>query len=138
MRLESVYYYSTREYCAGVLFMLLKARTAEQNISHKEMPTYEDHLAFVDSRPYTAWYLILNESNTDVGACYLSKQNEIGVFIFKVFQGRGYATWATQEIMRLHPRPRYLANINPANEAHTKMFTGLGFKHIQNTYELVP
>ncbi len=44
--------------------------------------------------------------------------------------------WAVLELIRLHGPRRYLANINPRNDASIAMFQGLGFTHIQNTYEL--
>ena len=42
---------------------------------------------------------------------------------------------AIMKLMRRHPRPRYVANINPGNSDLTAVFSKLGFKHIQNTYE---
>ena len=38
-------------------------------------------------------------------------------------------------LMEKHPRERFLANINPANERSIEFFRSLGFVHIQNTYE---
>ncbi len=44
-------------------------------------------------------------------------------------------TSSDEKLMEAHPRKKYLANINPANERSIHMFEKLGFKHIQNTYE---
>lgn len=127
------------------LWELLQERTPEQSISHKKMPTWDDHVAFFRARPYESWYLIgdtrghaeLVAATDIVGAVYLSKQQEIGVAVFERFRGKGYAKWAIKELMRLHPKERYLANINPANEASIKLFQSLGFGGpIQVTYEL--
>ena len=38
------------------LYELLARRT--HNISHKEMPTFEQHCDFVKSDPYRVWFLI--------------------------------------------------------------------------------
>jgi L-amino acid N-acyltransferase YncA len=38
--------------------------------------------------------------------------------------------------MAKHPRPEFLANINPANARSIRMFEKMGFGHIQNTYRL--
>lgn len=130
MNLLSVYERPDR---ALVLYQLLEERDPSANISHKAMPSWEDHVRFVESKPYEAWYFI--ENATIAGACYLSRQNEIGVAVFKAHQGNGYGPWAVQALMLKHGRRRYLANVSPHNERSAEMFEGLGFTHIQNTYE---
>jgi RimJ/RimL family protein N-acetyltransferase len=89
------------------------------------MPTIEQHFNFVSYRPYAAWYLAVVEGIM-VGATYLTHQREIGVGILKSRCGNGYAKSAITELMRLHPG-RFLANINPANEASIALFKSLGF-----------
>jgi cyclase len=119
--------YSCPAETAPYLYDLLAERTPEQSISHKEMPTYERHLAFVIGSPYYAWYLITTD-DTVVGAIYLTRQWEIGIGIFRAHQRRGYARQAIEKLMDLHGRNgRYLANINPANEASIALFRKLGF-----------
>lgn len=118
-----------------ILYDLLKERTPEQSISHKKMPTMEEHVKFVHSRPYLAWYLIQNEESEYVGSTYLSRQREIGIFIFKRYQGRGYGSKAVRQLMDKWPG-RFLANINPQNTESQRFFENLGAKLIQYTYEL--
>jgi RimJ/RimL family protein N-acetyltransferase len=130
MRLVSVYERPDR---AQLLYNLLEERAPEVNISHKAMPSWDEHVQFVESKPYQAWYFI--EDGPTVGACYLSKQDEIGVFIFKEHQGKNYATWAIETLMMGHGKRRYLANISPQNGTSMKLFRNLGFRHVQNTYE---
>ena len=120
------------QHCA-LLYSLLSERTPEQSISHKEMPTYEQHLAFVDSKPYGAWYVVV-AGMEEVGATYLTRQNEIGIAIFKAHRGNGYAKEAIQELMKLHDGP-FLANINPRNGASIGLFRNLDFNLIQETYK---
>jgi len=117
-----------------ILYQLLEERSPEINISHRKMPTWEEHRVFVSSYPYLVWYLIEVEE-VPVGAIYLSKQDEIGVFILQIYQGRGYARRAISMLMEHHPRERYLANINPENHKSIELFRDLGFSHIQVTYE---
>lgn len=121
----------------AVLWRLLEERPAVANISHRGMPTREQHEAFIASRPYKAWYLI-EDAGRKVGAVYLTKNDEIGVFVLQGHQRRGYAKAAVTELMRRHPRGRYLANIAPANDRSAFLFGGLGFEHIQDTYEFRP
>jgi RimJ/RimL family protein N-acetyltransferase len=114
------------------LYRLLTERTPEQSISHKTMPSWGDHVAFVKSKPYKAWYLVTH-NNVVVGAIYLTKQSEIGIAISENERGNGYAKEAIQELMKLHDGP-FLANINPNNWASRCLFDRLGFKFIQVTY----
>ena len=116
-----------------LLYKLLSERDDAVNISHKAMPCWGDHIRFVESKPYEAWYFIGDEP---FGACYLSKLDEIGVFVFRDHRGKGYGRSAIAEIIARHKRPRYLANVNPRNEGSAKLFTGLGFKLCQHTYAL--
>lgn len=118
------------------LYRLLQERTEATNISHRKMPSWRAHLRFFKSRPYRAWYLI-DVGGEIVGAIYLSQANEIGVFLFRTHQGRGLGSEAVKAIVKRHPRKRFLANINPRNERSIAMFEALGFRHLQNTYELV-
>ena len=130
MNLVSVYVTDS----ARILYDLLREREPVVNISHIEMPTWQQHLAYIASEPYPAWYLI--EVDKFVGAVYLTDRNEIGVFVLKTHQGKGHGPKAVKLLMELHPRDRFIANINPGNERSIKAFTKLGFTHIQNTYAL--
>jgi RimJ/RimL family protein N-acetyltransferase len=128
------------------LYRLLGERRPEQLIAHRAMPTLEEHRAFFDSRPYRAWYLIeAGEPAQPVGMCTLSNINEVGVFVLRAFHRRGYAREALLELMRRHePLPavpalrpgRFVALVNPANEASVALFAHLGFRHTANRYEL--
>ena len=117
---------------ATYLYALLLEREPHQNISHREMPTVEQHLAFVRSNPYAEWYLI-EEEGRYVGATYLTRQAEIGIFIFKHARGNGYGRAAVSRMADRHGR--VLANISPDNTASRSMFENLGFTLIQNTFE---
>ena len=117
-----------------LLYQLLQERAPATNISHREMPTWDAHTHFIQSRPYKAWYVIQRDGSP-VGSIYLSKINEIGVFILIKHQGQGFGKLAIQMLMEKHPGERFLANINPNNSRSIKFFKSLGFKHIQNTYE---
>ena len=138
MRLIDVY--DEYDLACVVLFQLLRERRPEESISHKAMPTFEDHCAFVASRPYLAWYLIDHAHpawpSLIVGACYLSKQREVGIAIQKARRGQGHGEAAVRELMRLHPG-RFLWNVNPENTASIGLAHKLGFglRPIQHTYE---
>ena len=110
-------------------------RDSHQNISHKNMPTYNQHISFVSSRPYSKWYVILSGVNK-VGSIYLTPQNEIGIFIKKSFQGKQLGNIALHKLIQKNPKKRYLANVNPQNKKSMCFFKNNGFKLIQYTFEL--
>ena len=119
------------------LFGLLKERDPKANISHKKMPSYSEHVKFVLSKPYSKWYII-EHNRKKVGSIYLSKNNEIGIFIKKTFQGKKLGESAIQELIKKNPRNRYLANVSPKNKKSIAFFKNNSFKLIQHTFEFEP
>lgn len=118
-----------------LLYTLLQERELRANISHRAMPSWRQHCNFIARRPYAAWYLI--RSRTDyVGAIYLTAMNEIGVSILARWRRFGFGPRAIRLLMRKHARRRYLANVNPRNAKWIRMFKRLGFRNVQQTYEL--
>lgn len=142
------------------LFELIAERMTEPEVNiSATMPTMEQHRQFVHRRPYRAWYLIeLTPQEPREGilgpiafepvrAGYISAtdRNEIGIVLLKEYRGKGYGRAAVQELMRiLEPLPavpsmrrgRWVANINPLNAHSIRLFTSMGGKLIQQTYEL--
>ena len=117
------------------LYNLLMERDARANISHKKIPTYNKHVAFVSAKPYSKWYVILYDTNK-AGSIYLSSQNEIGIFIKKSFQGKQLENIALRKMIQKNPKKRYLANVSPQNKKSIRFFRNNGFKLIQHTFEL--
>ena len=120
---------------AQFLYGLLKERESNVNISHKKMPTYVQHIKFIESRPYSKWYII-RLGNLKIGSAYLSKQNEIGIFITKNMHAKKIGTIALNILIKKNRRKRYLANINPKNKKSISFFKKNGFELIQHTFEL--
>ena len=120
-----------------VLYDLLGERTPDQSISHGEMPDLETHAKFVRSKPYDAWYFIVDNEVLEgiVGSLYLTDRKEIGIAIFEKYKGKGYGTEAVKKIMAMWKGPFY-ANINPVNTPSVKFFKGLGAELVQHTYRL--
>ena len=117
------------------LYNQLKERDSTVNISHKKMPTYSEHSKFILSNPYSKWYIIRNK-NKKIGNIYLTKTNEIGIFILKSNENKGIGKIVLEKIMKMNSRTRYLANVNPKNKKSLDFFKKNGFKLIQYTYEL--
>lgn len=117
------------------LYNQLKERDPIVNISHKKMPTYSEHSKFVMSKPYSKWYIIFYK-NKKIGNVYLTKINEIGIFILKSIKEKGIGKIVLEILMDINPRTRYLANVSPMNSKSSSFFKKNGFKLIQHTYEL--
>ena len=137
---------------AKILYEWLRVRSTEDdpytNISHRVLPTWQQHLRFVHSEPFRLWVLIANNHapRNYLGYIYGSERNEIGIYLGKDHRGQGIGTRALELFISEHkPLPAlpsrrrgcWLANINPANEPSIRMFERLGFKRIpQVTYAL--
>ena len=134
-KLSSISLRIVRDSDSKFLFELLKDRDPRANISHKKMPSYNEHLKFIKSKPYTKWYIIL-KSKYRIGSIYLSKNDEIGIFLSKKYQGKNIGNDALVELIRKNPRERYLANVNPKNKKSIQFFKNNNFKLIQYTFEL--
>jgi len=121
------------------LYRLLEQRPFVACISHRRMPTFHEHYAFVATHPYTAWYIIMVDG-MQAGAIYLSKQDEIGVHVAgdPLFQPRKQPLerLAISKLMEIHPRARYYANVAPFNQEGHALFQELGGRIVQQTYEL--
>lgn len=121
-----------------ILWELLSERRLEHSISHRRMPSRDEHIYFVvnyggSDEPYTYWGLLEVDQDI-VGHIYLTARNEIGIQVFERCQRNGYARAAVELLMRFFGDREYLANINPANEASIALFKSLGFDVCQVTY----
>lgn len=117
------------------LYELLGERKPWQNISHKKMPSYKKHKAFVKSKPYKSWYVI-KEGEYYIGSVYLGKQNNIGIFIKDNFRHQGYGKKAIEFIYEKFPHVRLMyAHIAPTNQPSMCFFLNNGFKHHGYTKE---
>lgn len=104
------------------------------NISHRSMPTAREHAAFVRSRPYDAWWLIRHRKAW-VGATYVTKAREIGIYILPFARSAGVGSKVVAEVRRRFPGP-ILANVNPENVKARQFWERMGGKLLQVTYAL--
>lgn len=137
--LSLVQIHHTHDY--RTLYDLLKERTPNQSISHGKMPTFEEHMKYVASRPHKEWnYIICRDENDNpvkVGTIYISQKNEIGIWVFKRFNKHGFASIALMKMLEEHPgEHKVLANINPKNGPSISFFRKHGFRPLQTTYVL--
>lgn len=116
------------------LYEFLKQRKNYENISHTKMPTFKQHVKFINSIPYSKWYVILCDSEK-IGSIYLSKQNEIGIHIKNNFDNFELKKEAIKILMEKNPRHTYFANVSMKNKNLMKFFESLKFTKLQITYE---
>jgi len=117
------------------LYDLLKARNPIANISHKKIPSYNEHVNFILSNPYAVWYIIEYEGK-NIGSIYLSKQDEIGISLFDNLLYDKIGKNIIKFLMKNNPRKRYLAKISPRNKKLQNFFVNNGFTGLEYTYEI--
>ncbi len=127
------------------LFELLRLRPPQAAVSHKKMPTLDQHAEFVSAHPYYDWSLIeIGAGQTMfVGSAFLSQParpsvvgDELHVEVHPFYRGKGYASQALRMMMQRHPRARYVANVGHINYPSMALFQRLGFTLCQHTFEL--
>ena len=119
----------------GFLYEILSERTSIENISHKEMPSYNKHVKFVLSKPYKKWYIIYYKKQK-FGSIYLTNLNEIGIHFKKIPISDFLITKSIDLLINKNPGKRFLINISPNNPKFIKIIKKKGLKLIQHTYEL--
>ena len=117
---------------AEFLYEMLKERDSTVNVTHQKLPLFNEHLEFIKSKPYDAWYIIEIESK-QVGHIYIDNENRIGWFIKREFKGFGFVIPAFEELKILHKRKNYLGKVNPNNFEAQNLLTKLKFV-LKNTY----
>ena len=120
------------------LYGLLDQRA--HGISHRAMPTFEQHREFVLAHPYRAWYLIQVDGKP-VGTIYLLRSNNVGV---SVAPGAArYLPEAIRQIVRRHkPLPPiksvraagYILNVSPENTELISVLEEMHAELLQLTY----
>ncbi len=121
------------------LYELLKKRKQNQKISSNKLPTLADHQAFVKKHPYRVWFLVFYNDQC-IGNLYLSKKNEIGIFLVKneevlkeiiKFLKEKYKPLKAIASVRAK---NFIINISPNNVMLKKYLKKIGAKLIQYTY----
>ena len=134
-KMKDIRFEKVRTSDAEFLYKLLSERIPIENISHRKMPTFLQHKKFINSNPYSYWYIIFSKK-IKIGTIYLTNINEIGLHIKKEFQNITVKKIILNKLFTKHPRSRYLLNINPKNKKSIEFFKKNGFKLLQQTYEL--
>ncbi len=125
-------------YHLDYLYEILKRK--KHNISHENMPDFEEHVQFVISNPYRYWYLV-EKSSLLYGAVYITKDNVIGINLpSSKFQD--YSEVLSILLGSHQPLPPinsvrskyFTVNVHPNNLELIKALKFIKMEHIQNTY----
>jgi|TARA_B110000263_G_C15026591_1_gene382022 RimJ/RimL family protein N-acetyltransferase len=114
------------------LFNHLKERDPRENISHKKMPTYDEHVKFVLSKPYSKWYIIF-EKNKKIGSVYLTKADEIGLHLKKEYFRESMLKEILECLMKNEQNKRFVFNVSPRNKKFMKFLQKNGYVISQQT-----
>ena len=125
----------------GITYDLLLQR--RHGISHRLAPVFEDHVKFVNSNPYRAWYLAMNNQKA-VGTFYLSKENTIGINISEINSEQTVAAIINYVKNNYSPLPEiksvrasiFTINVPPKNLLLIKTLEKLDKEILQVSYSL--
>ena len=131
---EKINFLTIEETDYKFLYELLLQRKKIVNISHKKMPTYEEHVKFIASEPYSKWYIIQIDDKK-IGSIYLTKENEIGIHFFTQYEESERFQNVIKEFFLKEPQDRFVMNVSPKNEQYIDLAKKLGFHLVQHTYE---
>jgi carbamoyl-phosphate synthase large subunit len=125
----------------NLLYNQLGARS--HNISHKVLPSYEEHKDFVKNNPYRAWFIVRYES-TFIGNTYIQFDNSVGLNL-----GENITSYQIQKILSLicsqlpplesvpsSRRGSYFVNVPSSNISLQKKLNLIKCKEIQRAYTL--
>jgi len=123
-----------------LLYSLLKKRT--HSISHKRLPTFEEHKNFVEGNPYRCWYIVKDSTET-LGSFYIKRDNSIGLNLIKpeVFIVEKILSYIRKNF---EPNPEepsiipsyYYINVATKNKKLIKILEALGEKKMQVSFKL--
>ena len=131
---------SNNEEAISILYELLIKR--KHNISHKEMPTYDDHRKFVNNHPYRYWYIVIS-NKIPIGSFYIKFDNSIGLNILEeskeiienILNFINSNMEPIESIKSMIP-DYFFVNIPSSNINLIKIFKDLNKKSIQASFQI--
>ncbi len=139
MKLIEIDIYSNEH--INILYSLLGNR--KYSISHKKLPSFEEHKIFVQKNPYRKWFLIYHDSKT-IGSIYVLKDNGIGI---DIKSSDYFLLGEVIKILHLSLKPlpalpsirveNFHINISPNNKEIEKELKKIGAFYKQKTYEFI-
>ncbi len=123
-----------------ILYELLKKR--EHNISHKNLPNFNVHKDFVESKPYLHWYKI-SLGEQVIGTFYIKADNSIGInltvtnkYIVTIIIDYILTNFTPQEEIPSQIPNYFYLNISETNNKLKNIIQSLGYIQFQVSYKL--
>ncbi len=123
-----------------ILYSFLLDR--KYNISHKNIPTYDEHVFFVKNHPYRNWVLVERESKV-FGNFYIHTDNSIGINfnqkyidLFPIIYEMIIKKWKPLPEIQSVRNKNFFVNTSSNNEALISVLKKMGAKHLQSSYIL--
>ena len=123
------------------LYTQLKNRS--HSISHKSVPSFDEHTEFVQNHPYRKW-IIVRDTEIAIGNVYIQYNNSIGLNvdsfvsceqINKILKGI-YASYLPLPAVPSVRFGEFFLNVATANKMLQKKLTNLGFSEVERTFVL--
>lgn len=133
IELVDIYLNQPGDCFAAFLYKLLAERKVSESISHKHHPTWEQHKAFVQSKPYLGWYVIADDDEL-IGTCYITKYREVGIWLMPSAKGKGAGKAAMRQLLAMYPG-RVFTNTSLYNDGAKAFYEKMGFRHCANMLE---
>ena len=123
------------------LYAQLKNRS--HNISHKSVPSFDEHTEFVQNHPYRKWIIVRN-TEIAIGNVYMQYNNSIGLNIYpSVTCEQIYKIlrriFASNSPLPAVPSVRFgefFLNVATDNKMLQNMLSSLGFSEVERTFVL--
>ena len=121
-----------------LLFEHLKKKSFP--ISHKNLPSFDEHKEFVLTSPYRFWFLVKNNGQ-DLGNCFISYQNCIGLNVI-TNKKDDYAMILEKIFKEFSPLPAiksirtesFHVNSNPQNRSLKEALESVKMYLLEETY----
>lgn len=111
------------------------------NISNTALPSFQEHIKFVQNHPYRVWYLVKVNSNY-IGSAYLMENNCVGI---NLITDVNWFASIVETILKKHKplreiksvRPScFYINIAPDNKEIEAQLVRINAQKIQSTFTL--
>ncbi len=90
---------------------------------------------FKDYRSNNLKTYVIVVNGERAGFVHITKDGEIGYYLRKKYEGKGIASNAVKDMLKLQPMKKYFATVNVNNTRSKKLVTELGFFPKGTIYE---
>lgn len=99
------------------------------------LKSFDEYFKTYSSNDLKTYVIMIN--NERAGFVHITKDGEIGYYLTKKYEGKGIASNAVRDMLKIQPMKSYFATININNARSKKLVTGLGFNPKGIIYEKI-